>query len=172
MQDEKIKKSLIIESRLKLLLLALQHKDIDIVEVIISKVLEQNDLDKEIMDIITNIEFNLRFNQFEHSINEINDYLHKKPTTIVKYEDKELKELKQQLTKLEIKFQELIEEKTEYLNDIEEFNTQYSLHLGELIRTILNLKKEILYKKTIKNQKNSIKPIKIFVMKQNKLSMN
>lgn len=153
MQDEKIKKSLIIESRLKLLLLALQYKDSDIVEVIISKVLEQNDLDKEIMDIITNIEFNLRFNQFEHSINEINDYLYKKPTTIVKYEDKELKELKQELTKLEIKFQELIEEKTEYLNDIEEFNTQYSLHLGELIRTILNLKKEILYKKTIKNQK-------------------
>lgn len=153
MQDEKIKKSLIIESRLKLLLLALQHKDSDIVEVIVSKVLEQNDLDKEIMDIITNIEFNLRFKQFEHSINEINDYLHKKPTTIVKYEDKELKELKQQLTKLEIKFQELIEEKTEYLNDIEEFNTQYSLHLGELIKTILNLKKEILYKKTIKTKK-------------------
>ena len=153
MQDEKIKKSLIIESRLSLLALALQHKDSDIVEVIISKVLEQNDLDKEIVDIITNIKSNLKFKQFEHSINEINDYLHKKPTTIVKYEDKELKELKQQLKKLEIKFQQLIEEKTEYLNDIEEFNTQYNLHLGELIRTILNLKKEILYKKTIKNQK-------------------
>ena len=153
MQDKKIKKSLIIESRLKLLSLALQHKDSDIVEVIISKVLEQNDLDKQVVDIISNIEFNMILNLFEHSINEINDYLNKKPTTIVKYEDKELKELKQQLKKLEIKFQELIEEKTEYLNDIEEFNTQYSLHLGELIRTILNLKKEILYKKTIKNQK-------------------
>jgi hypothetical protein len=153
MQDEKIKKSLIIESRLKLLLLALQHKDSDIVEVIVSKILEQNDLDKEIVDIITNIEFNLRFKQFEHSINEINDYLNKKTITIVKYEDKELKELKQQLKNLEIRFQELIEQKTEYLNDIEEFNTQYSLHLGELIKTILNLKKEILYKKTIKNQK-------------------
>ena len=153
MQDKKIKKSLIIESRLKLLSLALQHKDSDIVEVIISKVLEQNDLDKQVVDIISNIEFNMILNLFEHSINEINDYLNKKPTTIVKYEDKELKELKQQLKKLEIKFQELIEEKTEYLNDIEEFNTQYSLHVGDLIKTILNLKKEILYKKTIKNQK-------------------
>lgn len=153
MQNKKIKKSLIIESRLSLLALALQYKDSDIVEVIISKVLEQNDLDKEIVDIITNIKSNLKFKQFEHSINEINDYLHKKPTTILKYEDKELKELKQQLKKLEIKFQELIEEKTEYLNDIEEFNTQYNLHLGDLIKTILNLRKEILYKKTIKNQK-------------------
>jgi hypothetical protein len=153
MQDKKIKKSLIIESRLKLLSLALQHKDSDIVKVIVSKVLEQSDLDKQVVDIITNIEFNLKFNQFENSINEINDYLNKKLTIVVKYEDGELKELKQQLKKLEIKFQELIEEKTEYLNDIEEFNTQYSLHVGDLIKTILNLKKEILYKKTIKNQK-------------------
>lgn len=74
-------------------------------------------------------------------------------TTIIKYHDIQLLELKQQLKNLEIKLQELIEEKTEYLNDIEEFNTQYNIHLGELIKTILNLKKEILYKKTIKNQK-------------------
>ena len=110
-------------------------------------------MDKQVVDIISNIEFNMILNLFEHSINEINDYLNKKPTTIVKYEDKELKEVKQQLKKLEIKFQELIEEKTEYLNDIEEFNTQYSLHVGDLIKTILNLKKEILYKKTNENQK-------------------
>ena len=66
MQDKKIKKSLIIESRLKLLSLALQHKDSDIVEFIIQKVLEQSDLDKQVVDIITNIEFNLKFNQFEN----------------------------------------------------------------------------------------------------------
>ena len=76
-----------------------------------------------------------------------------KTKIIVVTEDIELKKLKQKLKKVEIKFQELIEEKTEYLNDIEEFNTQYSLHLGELIKTILNLKKEILYKKTIKTKK-------------------
>ena len=76
-----------------------------------------------------------------------------KTKIIVVTEDIELKKLKQKLKRLETKFQQLIEEKTEYLNDIEEFNTQYSLHLGELIRTILNLKKEILYKRTIKNQK-------------------
>ena len=146
----------VIEKRLKLLSLALEYEDYDIVEILISKILEINDLDNKVVDIITNVEFNLRFHQFEHSLNEISDYLNKKlqqSTTIIKYDDIELLELKQELKKLEIKFQELIEQKTEYLNDIEEFNTQYNIHLGELIRTILNLKKEILYKKTIKHQK-------------------
>jgi hypothetical protein len=50
-----------------------------------------------------------------------------------------------------------VEQKTEYLNDIEEFNREYNLHLGEIIKNILNLKKEILYKKTIKQQKKKEK---------------
>ena len=158
MQDKKIKKSLIIESRLKLLSLALQHKDSDIVEFIIQKVLEQSDLDKQVVDIITNIEFNLKFNQFEHSINEIKEYLKRKPNTKIKKEllvseDIEIKELKQKLKSLEEVLEQLVEEKTEYLTNIEEFNTQYNLHLGELLKTILSLRKEILYKKTIKQQK-------------------
>ena len=158
MQDKKIKKSLIIESRLKLLSLALQYKDSDIVEFIIQKVLEQSDLDKQVVDIITNIEFNLKFNQFEHSINEIKEYLKRKPNTKIKKEllvseDIEIKELKQKLKSLEEVLEQLVEEKTEYLTNIEEFNTQYNLHLGELLKTILSLRKEILYKKTIKQQK-------------------
>jgi len=73
------------------------------------------------------------------------------------YDDKELSNLKKELKSLELKLQTLIEQKTEYLNNIEEFNREYNLHLGELIRTILNLKKEILYKKTIKQQKQKEK---------------
>lgn len=73
------------------------------------------------------------------------------------YNDKELSKLKKELKSLELKLQTLIEQKTEYLNNIEEFNREYNLHLGELIRTILNLKKEILYKKTIKQQKQKEK---------------
>jgi hypothetical protein len=61
--------------------------------------------------------------------------------------------LRKQLKMLEEKFQMLIEQKIEYINSIENFNTQYNIHLGELIKTILNLKKEILYKKVIQNQK-------------------
>ena len=156
MQNKKIKNISIIESRLKLLALALQYKDSDIVEVIISKILEQNDLDKKVVDIVTNVEFNLKFNQFENSTNEINEYLKQKTTikkTVVISEDIEIKELKQELKSLEEVLQQLVEEKTEYLNNIEEFNTQYNLHLGELVKNILNLRKEILYKKTIKQQK-------------------
>ena len=71
--------------------------------------------------------------------------------------DIELEKLKKDLKTLELKFQELVEQKTEYLNDIEEFNREYNLHLGELIKDILNLKKEILYKQTIKQQKEKEK---------------
>lgn len=71
---------------------------------------------------------------------------------ITEFIDKELDKLKQELKTLENKLQILSEQKTEYLNDIEEFNTFYNLHLGELIESILNLKKEILYKQTIKQQ--------------------
>lgn len=75
-----------------------------------------------------------------------------KETQAVIYEDKELSVLKLQLKSLESRLQELIEQKTEYLNDLDEFNRVYNLHLGDIIKTILNLRKEILYKKTIKQQ--------------------
>lgn len=68
-----------------------------------------------------------------------------------KYSDIELQSLKEELLKLEIKLQSLSDEKNEYLRDIEDFNLQYNLYLGELIENILRLKKDILYKK--KNQK-------------------
>lgn len=81
--------------------------------------------------------------------------LQKKPSVnkdIEVVQDKELEKLKKELKKLENKLQELIEKKVECLNDIEEFNQQYNLQLGELIKSILNLKKEILHKKTIKKR--------------------
>ena len=61
--------------------------------------------------------------------------------------DIELENLKKELKSLESKLQELVEQKTEYLNDIEEFNHEYNLHLGEIIKNILNLKKKIFFKK-------------------------
>ncbi|NBK98326.1 MAG: hypothetical protein EOM50_09935 [Erysipelotrichia bacterium] len=81
--------------------------------------------------------------------------LQKKPSVnkdIEVVQDKELEKLKKELKKLENKLQELIEKKVECLNDIEEFNQQYNLQLGELIKSILNLKKEILHHKTIKKR--------------------
>jgi len=73
------------------------------------------------------------------------------------YDEKELSKLKEELESLKSKFQTLVEQKIEYLNNIEEFNREYNLHLGDAIKAILNLKKEILYKKTIKQQKQKAK---------------
>jgi Leucine-rich repeat (LRR) protein len=64
----------------------------------------------------------------------------------------ELSNLKSELKSLETEFQNLLVQKIEYLNDIEEFNHEYNLRLGEIIKSILNFKKEILYKQTIKYQ--------------------
>ncbi len=158
MQNKKNKKILIVESRLKLLSLALKYQDEDIIEILISKTLQIENLDKEVVDIIHNVEFDLKFSHFEDSINQINEYLKRKPKVKIKKavvisDDIEIKELKQELKSLEEVLQQLVEEKTEYLTNIEEFNIQYNLHLGELLKTILNLRKEILYKKTIKQQK-------------------
>jgi hypothetical protein len=69
------------------------------------------------------------------------------------YVDQELSALKLELKALENELQELIEQKSEYLEEIEKFNTMYNLLLGEIIKSILKLKKEIYYKKTIQYQK-------------------
>lgn len=44
------------------------------------------------------------------------------------------------------------DKKNEYLNKIEKFYQEYNLRLGDIIKTILIFKKEILYKKTIQCQ--------------------
>ena len=119
---------------------------------------ENQRLDKKIHKIIKN-EFFINYKnenlEYFNSIKiKLNSFIEEKINKLPKIQkDIELENLKIELKSLELKFQELIEQKTEYLNNIEEFNTQYNLHLGELIRNILNLRKEILYKKTIKNQK-------------------
>lgn len=71
--------------------------------------------------------------------------------------DNELENMQKELKSLELTLQNLVMQKTEYLNDIEEFNKEYNLHLGEIIKEILNLKKEILYKQAINQQKQKEK---------------
>ncbi|MBD3843448.1 MAG: hypothetical protein IE909_16510, partial [Campylobacterales bacterium] len=86
----------------------------------------------------------------------IQNYLAKFSGLVI-YEDSELSSLKLELKSLESKLQELIQQKQEYLNDIEEFNKEYNLHLGDIIKSIFRLKKEILAKKTILQQKQKEK---------------
>jgi hypothetical protein len=76
-------------------------------------------------------------------------------SNLIKQSDIELQSLKEELSKLEIKLQFLSNEKNEYLRDIEDFNLQYNLYLGELIENILRLKKDIVYKKN-NNKKDTI----------------
>lgn len=73
--------------------------------------------------------------------------------------------LKMELKTLETKLQELVEQKVEYLNSIDEFTARYNLCLGDTIRSILNLKKEILYKKSLKayKQKEQLKQEKLHI---------
>lgn len=119
---------------------------------------DNNTLDKEIDEIVRN-EFFINYKnenlEYFHSIKiKLNLLIEKKISKILKLqEDKELENLRKELKSLELKVQKSIEEKTKYLNNIEEFNSQYYIHLGELTATILNIKKEIFYKKTIKNEK-------------------
>lgn len=119
---------------------------------------DNNTLDNEIDEIVRN-EFFINYKnenlEYFNSIKiKLNTLIEEKTNKILEIQkDMELENLRKELKSLELKVQKLIEEKTEYLNDIEEFNSQYHVHLGELIATILNIKKEIFYKKIIKNEK-------------------
>ncbi|MFP4332387.1 MAG: hypothetical protein ACLFQJ_03735 [Campylobacterales bacterium] len=73
--------------------------------------------------------------------------------TSISIGDVEFLALKMELNSLERKYQKLVQQKVEYLSDIDEFNIQYNLHIGVMMENILNLKKEIFYKKT-KYQEN------------------
>ena len=63
--------------------------------------------------------------------------------TSIVIEDKEIQGLQIVLKALEKDLQQKLQEKNDYLNTINEFNIQYTLHVGELIQKILHVKQEI-----------------------------
>ena len=136
-----------IIQRLKIIKSSITIDDEDIIELQVIK-LKELDTDSGVKNILKKLE-NLDYGS---AMNDIENYI-KQHTGIVEYVDSEVIGLKLELKSLEKKLQSLSQEKTEYLNDIEEFNTQYNIHLGEITRNILNLKKDILYKQTQKQQK-------------------
>jgi hypothetical protein len=140
-----------ILKRLEIIKSCITIEDEEIIELQVMK-LSKMQIDDDVKTILLNLE-NL---DYSSAVVGIESYL-KRYSGVVKYIDTEAQGLKLELKTLELKFQELVEQKTEYLNDIEEFNREYNLHLGEIIKNILNLKKEILYKKTIKQQKKKEK---------------
>lgn len=115
----------------------------------------------EIDDAVKKIVMLLQKALFTEALLRIEAYL-SQHNSLVLHVDKELQALKMELKVLENDLQKCIEQKIEYLNEIETFNRVYNFHLGELIKIILNLKKEILYKKTIKKQNDKEKYHKDF----------
>lgn len=63
--------------------------------------------------------------------------------TSIVIENKEIQRLQIELKALEKNLQQKLQEKNDYLNTINEFNIQYTLHVGELIQKILHVKQEI-----------------------------
>lgn len=135
-----------ILKRLELIKTSIAIEDEEIIELQVAK-LSTMSIDDSVQSILKQ----LSNSDYGNAVIEIESYIAKYSGIIV-YEDKELGGLKLELKVLEGKLQELSQEKNEYLNEIHEFNVQYNLHLGEIIRTILELKKTILYRQTIKQQ--------------------
>ena len=136
-----------ILKRLEIIKSSIAIDDEEIIELQIIK-LKELDADSGIKNILKKLE-NLDYGS---AMGDIENYI-KQHTGMVEYVDSEVLGLKLELKSLEKKLQSLSQEKTEYLNDIEEFNTQYNIHLGDITKNILNLKKDILYKQTQKQQK-------------------
>ena len=136
-----------ILKRLEIIKSSIAIEDEEVIELQVMK-LQKLEIDDEVKAIVVNLE---EMN-YAKALKDIENYL-SKYSGVVEYVDSEVQGLKLELKSLESKIQKLVEQKTEYLNDIEEFNREYNLHLGELIKEILELKKEILYKQTIKQQK-------------------
>lgn len=135
-----------ILKRLELIKTAIDIDDEEIIELQVLK-LQKLGIDDNVKTILEKLE-NMNYAK---AVQKIEDYL-VKYSGVVEYVDSEVQGLKLELKALESKLQKLIEQKIECLNDIEEFSREYNLHLGEILKDILNLKKEILYKKTIKQQ--------------------
>jgi Leucine-rich repeat (LRR) protein len=141
----------LLKARTQLLFKALQSRDYEISEMLVAKISVLRDIEDKLDAILEDV----MYGNYETALEKLSKYLNTEEISIsiVSYEDKGLDNLKKELKSLESTLQTLVEQKTECLNDIEEFNREYNLRLGDGIRSILNLRKEILYKKIIKQQK-------------------
>jgi len=123
-----------ILKRLELIKTAITIEDEEIIELQVLK-LQGLETDAEVHSILQKLE-NLTY---ASALLEIEAYLSKYGGVVV-YEDPEVKGLKLELKVLEQKLQDLDALKAEQLNTIDEFNTQYSLRVGDVVEKILKRK--------------------------------
>ena len=135
-----------ILKRLELIKTAITIEDEEIIELQVIK-LKTFTIDEKVEKILQLLEVD----EYADALIRIEDYI-KKYSGVVIYEDKEIGALKLELKILEQKLQEMSETKSEYLNDINEFNIEYNFRLGETIREILKLKEELLQREIKEKQ--------------------
>ena len=136
-----------ILKRLELIKTAIEINDTEIIALQIRK-LKLLSIENEVHKILTK----LKRNDYGQVVVDIENYIAQFNGVVV-YRDKEVQGLKLELKVLEKQIQELSSSKTDYINDIDEFNTVYRLKLGELISKILELEKEMLHEQTIEKEK-------------------
>jgi len=132
-----------ILKRLEIIKSSIAIEDEEIIELQVMK-LQKMDIDNYVQKILAS----LSKSEYGNALASIDEYL-KRYSGVSLYADPEVQGLKLELKSLESKLQKIVEQKTEALNNIEEFNREYNIKIGSLIEEILALKKEILYKKTI-----------------------
>jgi len=120
-------------------------KEIIALQILKLKKLKCDDRVKEIISKLEKIDYSSVMVEMKEYLSKYNE--------VVVYEDEELQKLRLELKSLEKKLQKLSEQKSEYLNEIDEFNRLYHLKLGSLIQEILQLKQEILQKELQEKQK-------------------
>jgi len=135
-----------ILKRLEIIKTGIAIEDMEIITLQLDK-LNAIDLDDEVQSILEKI----KNDDFANVVADIEAYLGKF-SGLVPYEDEEVIGLKLELKVLESKLHALSERRNEYSNDINEFNTQYSLILGEIITKILDLERQMLYMETIEKE--------------------
>lgn len=136
-----------ILKRLELVKTGIEINDTEIVELQIRR-LNSLSIDHETYEILSK----LKKNDYGSVVIDIENYIDQFNGLMV-YEDKEVQGLKFELKVLEKQFKELSSTKNDYANDIEEFNTEYRLKLGELISKILDREKKLFREQTIEKEK-------------------
>jgi len=133
-----------ILKRLNLIQTSIELDDIDIIALQVAR-LERLELDDEVTEILQKLESL----EYAFVIEAIEAYI-SKHKGVVAYVDREVQGLKVELKMLEQKIQDLDALKNEQLSTIDEFNTMYSLRVGDIIEKILKRKKELLAEQVAK----------------------
>ncbi len=137
-----------ILKRLELIKTSITIEDEEIIALQVVK-LKSLGVDEEVQNILHLLDAH----DYIKGLMKIEEYV-QKYSGIVVHEDKEVQALKLELKILEKKLQEISEVFNSFLNDINEFNIQYNLYLGDIIRKILKKKEELLQENIREKQEN------------------